>query len=107
MAFCTRVLIDSGCRAWLRAVLSLPTLRNTGPSVMPASCSQAVRAVTGQRSGLPGPGEHDELGLLAGGVGLGPRQAQDEPVGVLGDVVDGQGGELTAAQRGDEPDQQQ
>jgi len=55
----------------------------------------------------PGPGEDGQLGLFAGLVGLGAADGQDEAVGVLGDLIDGEGGELGAAEGGDEPDEEQ
>jgi hypothetical protein len=40
-------------------------------------------------------------------VGLGSGQREHQTVGVLADLINGQGGEFAAAQRGEEPDQQQ
>ena len=51
-----RVLMDSGCSGRAVALLFLPTGRNSGPSQMAASRVQPVRAVTGQRAGLPARG---------------------------------------------------
>jgi len=45
--------------------------------------------------------------MFAGLVGLGAANGEDEAVGVLGDLVDGEGGQLGAAEGGDEADEEQ
>ena len=45
--------------------------------------------------------------MFAGLVGLGAADGQDEAVGVLGDLVDGEGSELGAAKGGNEADEEQ
>lgn len=61
----------------------------------------------GAAGGHAGPGEDDELGLSAGLVGLGAGNRDDQAVGMLGDLVHGESGELGAAEGGDEADEEQ
>jgi hypothetical protein len=90
-AACTRSLIDSGCRWRGRARLPLLIGRSTGPLVM------------WQRVGRPTRGSTTSSGVESVLVGLGAGQGQHGSVGMFGELVEGERGELAAAQRGEEP----
>ncbi len=61
------------------------------------------RAVAGHAS----PGQDRQLSPLARVLDLGPGDGQHEAVGVLGDLVDGERGQLGAAEGGHEAGQEQ
>jgi len=66
-----------------------------------------LQSTDGAARGVAGAGENGELLDLAGLVGLRSADGDDEAVGVLGDAVGVQCGELAAAQGGDEADEEQ
>ena len=76
-------------------------------SVMAAAASQAVRAVTGQRRGWPPCGTTTSSGWAPIWLVLDRPMVATRPRGCSLEVVDVQGGEFAAAQRRDEPDQEQ
>jgi len=61
----------------------------------------------GAVAGHSGSGEDGQLCSFAGLVGLGAGDGEDQAVWVFGDLVDGEGGELGAAEGGDEADEEQ
>ena len=71
---------------------------------MPRTASQASRAAIGSVSGVLAVGDADDL--AAGlGVGLGAAQVQQQAAGLGLEVGEGEGGQLGAAQRAGEAEQ--
>lgn len=103
----TRVFTESGLSGRTAAWLLLPTGPQHGSLVDAGEFAPALQGANGAAVGVRGAGEDHELDVLADLVGLRPGQGEHEPVGVVGEVVDGEGGQLAAPQRRDETDQQQ
>ena len=93
---------EIGCRSGPPGRL----LVNSGPGVVPRATSQAPRAATGSGGGMPAVGDADDL-AAAVEVGLGAADGDQQAGGLALDVGEGERGELTAAQRGGEPEQDQ
>lgn len=81
------------------------TGRNSGPSAIPASSTQARMARTGHVAGIGAVGDAD---LAAGGVlvHLRPSHRDDEPFLAFLEVGDIEGDELAAAEGAREPEEQ-
>src|SRR5918995_1717077 len=90
-------------RGW-GAVRATPAAGRAG--LVPRATSQAPRAATGSGGGMPAVGDADDL-AAAVEVGLGAADGDQQAGGVSLDVGEGERGELTAAQRGGEPEQDQ
>ena len=95
---------EGACRPGRRRA-ALQMRRNSGPSAMPAASCQRRRARTGQSAVVPYGSA--TVTALAGALALGARQGEAEAALARLEMFDPDGGELGAAQRAGEADQQQ